>query len=416
MRTGRRLVVAAVATLLLVAVHAGAVPRAAQVQPPDAPVDWTSPALRPALEAAAAAGMGYDAARGVAVPMAAAGGTFIRPGLPILVLGGGVSLCTSGFVFGAPGTYEISTAGHCGNVGSAVMVLAAPSLALPIGTVRVASCAPSENRMPCWGDDYALVRIDALWQPFVDASLADLGGPSSPDGLTSGVVRYVGLGLTRAGAAPAPFVPPSPSYFTCACPNAPGDSGAPAVDALTGAAVGILTAFSAAPFTLPYAVGTPLSILEAAAGQPLALGGLDPVPRPQHVVEAETGILPADACATDSELAEVRPGGTGSVVFLPALGCSLVLDLGAPLAPLRSLRVSFSGAPVVCGTLVVAGSTIGEASTPDRSFCLPSETWVEVPARGLATGGGIVTVTWTPVVEWHNVFIDHARTGDPVSP
>jgi hypothetical protein len=119
----------------------------------------------------------------VALPPAAtfagAGWFGIRPGAFLLTMdGSSITWCTLGHVYGAPGSYDISTAGHCGDVGDTATVIAAfgnragalNPILLDFGTF-----ATSTNGGV--GNDYAMINVRPAYQPQVTPTMAFWGGP-----------------------------------------------------------------------------------------------------------------------------------------------------------------------------------------------------------------------------------------------
>lgn len=186
----------------------------------------------------------------------------IRPGAFLLLLtGGSVGWCSMAHVYGSPGAYSISTAGHCGNVGDQATVIAAlgnregalKPILLNFGKF---SKSTGDGRL---GKDWALISVDAEFQSLVSPTMCVWGGPRgvySPVGavasvtlgwrpnrfpfvtgatpsvtpnplLVQGIAHYghgtgIGAGGTpRVGAAIAWWS----TYFTFYGAIAPGDSG-----------------------------------------------------------------------------------------------------------------------------------------------------------------------------------------------
>lgn len=200
----------------------------------DTPADYT-PEIHRKVLLAAERGMAYDAVEGREVALAAHH-LFIRPGATMW----SPHVCTMGFVFGSPGSYKISTAGHCARVGEAVVILAYPGVFANVGITSV-----SRDNGP--GDDFALVDIRSSMQAYVDANVACAGGPRGVyggDGRDVLLLKYVGASMpcvVRHGA----LTRLDARTFTCACQLAPGDSGAPVLavtaDNPVGYGLGLMT-------------------------------------------------------------------------------------------------------------------------------------------------------------------------------
>jgi len=184
---------------------------------------------------------------------AGAGYFGIRPGAWLLtVTDRSIGWCSLAHVYGSPGSYTISTAGHCGKTGDIGTV---------IGVLGNRSSVPVlldfGKYIKSTGDggigrDWALLSVDAAYQNLVTPTMAFWGGPrglytktgdvvsanlfgnrgpqfsTNPDPfLAQGIVHYghgtgVGAGGTpRAGAA----ITWRTSYFTFFGAITPGDSG-----------------------------------------------------------------------------------------------------------------------------------------------------------------------------------------------
>jgi hypothetical protein len=210
-----------------------------------------------------------DAANGV--PIAAPtdaplpGEIGIRPGSWMLAPAG----CTMNFVFGAPGSYSIGTAGHCGNAGEDVTLLTlAPGGANPV-LVDVGTITRSVNGGI--GNDFALVSIRPELQSWVSPTMAVVAGPcGSYSGAGPETVFHYGHGLAvgtggtpRAGVA---LTWQADAYGWDGV-AAPGDSGS-GVRVGTGlAAAGDLTHLVVDTNWVPsYIVGTRIGRISQIAG------------------------------------------------------------------------------------------------------------------------------------------------------
>lgn len=201
--------------------------------------------------------------------LAAYGGTGclgIRPGALLLNLNDGIAICSMAHVYGAPGAYKVSTAGHCTNQGETMTVVAAVGDRAPVlldfGTT---SHSTGDGGI---GRDWALIAVDAAYQDLVTPTMCAWAGPRGvftaqgeavdvsfrgnrlipgvtidPDpNLVQGIVHYGhGLGL-GAGGTPRSGAGDTwtSTYFTFVGTIAPGDSGSGANTAL-GQAAGIIT-------------------------------------------------------------------------------------------------------------------------------------------------------------------------------
>jgi hypothetical protein len=103
----------------------------------------------------------------------------IRPGAFLLIIEDtGISWCSLAHVVGSPGSYRISTAGHCGPVGQRATVIAA--MGNHAGTLNpivldFGSFSASTNQGV--GNDWALIDIAARFQSLVTPTMAFWGGP-----------------------------------------------------------------------------------------------------------------------------------------------------------------------------------------------------------------------------------------------
>src|SRR5581483_5839759 len=95
-------------------------------------------------------------------------------------------LCSMAHVYGSPGSYEISTAGHCGKTGDVATVIAAvgnfdrPFFGLPAVSVPIlldfGTFVKSTGDAGI-GKDWALIGINAPDQPLVSPTMCFWGGP-----------------------------------------------------------------------------------------------------------------------------------------------------------------------------------------------------------------------------------------------
>ncbi|MBW3619009.1 MAG: hypothetical protein KY461_02080 [Actinobacteria bacterium] len=252
--------------------------------------DWLTPELRQRASSAAERGMGVDIETGEFVSAAAASQfLFIRPGTWMV----SPAWCTMAFVTGSPGSYSITTAGHCFDGRSEVIVFTAPSLIFAIGT--------GNGHAGGVGNDHGSVKIDPQFQGYVDADTAVIGGPGPAAGcgdssvvatITDPVaVKHFGHGVVvgsggtpRAGVSTHanhrdPFLEggfsDSAVYWSGAA--TPGDSGSPVMAAATpecplGEALAILTHLVVVGPNVQYIAGTPVSKIKTPAvgnGSPL---------------------------------------------------------------------------------------------------------------------------------------------------
>lgn len=110
---------------------------------------------------------------------AGAGWFGIRPGAFLLLLNGGsIGWCSMAHVFGSPGSFKISTAGHCGKVGDKATVVAAlgnrNGVLNPILLDFGKFSASTSGGL---GKDWSLISVDSSWQNLVTPTMAFWGGP-----------------------------------------------------------------------------------------------------------------------------------------------------------------------------------------------------------------------------------------------
>ena len=110
---------------------------------------------------------------------AGAGYFGIRPGALLLTIeGDSVGWCSLAHVYGAPGSYDISTAGHCGRVGATATVIAGfgnragvlNPILLDFGTFVTSTDGGL-------GNDYAMIDIKPRFQSLVTPTMPVWGGP-----------------------------------------------------------------------------------------------------------------------------------------------------------------------------------------------------------------------------------------------
>lgn len=147
----------------------------------------------------------------------------IRPGsLLLLLTGGSIGWCSMAHVYGAPGTFKISTAGHCGKTGDTATVVAAlgnrvstilgQQINNPILLDFGRFSASHDNGI---GDDWALIDINAEFQGLVSPTMCFWGGPRGVF-TTTGAVASVTL---QWNWNRFPFVRGTPSLTTSANPT-----------------------------------------------------------------------------------------------------------------------------------------------------------------------------------------------------
>lgn len=176
--------------------------------------DLSRPVVIPAAKGGGGGSGGGDpqpAAGPGVVAVAGAGWAGIRPGAWLLfVSDDGIGWCSAAHVFGSPGSYQISTAGHCGKAGDMAYMLGAVGgdgsgglqdlpVLLPIGAI---SRSTGDAGI---GKDWALISIAPAYQSLVTPTMAFWGGPIGTFTKTGDVVR---ADLSRGDVAvtPDPFL------------------------------------------------------------------------------------------------------------------------------------------------------------------------------------------------------------------
>ena len=132
----------------------------------------------------------------------------IRPGAFLLLLDGGVGWCSMAHVYGSPGSYSISTAGHCGKAGDTATVIAAfgnhAGLAGPVlldfGTFK----SSTDGGL---GKDKAMISIISIAQPLTTPTMCVWGGPRGVYTKTGGTVTVQVLPRPGVTVNTDPFLP-----------------------------------------------------------------------------------------------------------------------------------------------------------------------------------------------------------------
>lgn len=133
----------------------------------------------------------------------------IRPGAFFLVISGDtIGWCSMAHVTGAPGSYNITTAGHCGDVGATATVIAGfgnhagtlKPILLDFGTFVT-------SRNGGLGNDYAVIDIPARFQSLVTPTMAFWGGPRGQFTKTGAVAD---VNFPDSGVVPSVAVNPDP--------------------------------------------------------------------------------------------------------------------------------------------------------------------------------------------------------------
>lgn len=213
-----------------------------------------TPGIHEKVLRAAENGMAYDPATDSEVALSP-NFLFIRPGAWMW----SPSWCTMNFIYGAPGSYKIGSAGHCNAVGQDVVLALMATTGSGYLFVNIGRTEASHNNGV--GDDYSITAIRSNFQQYVDANVAVIGGPQG--GAFTGTIYLVsplpakhfghGLAIGTGGTPRAGVVIFSPSdtstsfatSWWCECAATPGDSGSGVLvmtpDAPLGQALGVLT-------------------------------------------------------------------------------------------------------------------------------------------------------------------------------
>lgn len=110
---------------------------------------------------------------------AGAGWFGIRPGaFLLLITNNSIGWCSMAHVYGSPGSYKISTAGHCGDNNQVATVIAAfgnrNGVLNPILLDFGKFSSSTDGGL---GRDWALISIDSAWQSLTTPTMAFWGGP-----------------------------------------------------------------------------------------------------------------------------------------------------------------------------------------------------------------------------------------------
>lgn len=133
---------------------------------------------------------------------AGAGFFGIRPGAWLLIISdSSISLCSMAHVYGSPGAYDISTAGHCGKTGDTASMVGLVGGRIPV-ILDIGRFAQGTGDGGI-GRDWALIDIFSTHQALVTPTMAFWGGPFGMYERTGSLVA-----LNYSGKFPAT---PSPS-------------------------------------------------------------------------------------------------------------------------------------------------------------------------------------------------------------
>lgn len=99
----------------------------------------------------------------------------IRPGAWLLLINGNsIGWCSMAHVFGSPGSYSVSTAGHCGKVGDIGTVIGVVGNNTPVLIDFGQFTKSTDGGL---GNDYAFISVYPEYQHLVTPTMAFWGGP-----------------------------------------------------------------------------------------------------------------------------------------------------------------------------------------------------------------------------------------------
>jgi hypothetical protein len=152
-------------------------------------------------------GSGEAAAGPTVTAYAGAGCLGIRPGAWLLLISGGsIGWCSMAHVYGSPGSYDISTAGHCGKTGDTATVIAAlGNRGDATGAVLLDFGTFAQSHDGGLGNDWALIDIKPEYQSLVSPTMCFWGGPRGIYTKTGGLVT-----VSLTGNNPGVTVNPDP--------------------------------------------------------------------------------------------------------------------------------------------------------------------------------------------------------------
>ena len=99
----------------------------------------------------------------------------IRPGAWLLYISGNsIGWCSAAHVFGSPGSYRVSTAGHCGKTGDIVSMIGLVGDSVPVVLDIGRTSTSVDGGL---GNDYAFIDVFPEYQHLVTPTMAFWGGP-----------------------------------------------------------------------------------------------------------------------------------------------------------------------------------------------------------------------------------------------
>jgi len=139
------------------------------------------------------------------VTVAGAGYFGIRPGAWLLLLNDGVGWCSAAHVFGSPGSYKVSTAGHCGKTGDIATMIGVVGNNTPVLIDFGKFSSSTDGGL---GKDYGFIDVFPQYQHLVTPTMAFWGGPRGVYTTKGDLATYT---LPRRGFVPQVSVTPNPA-------------------------------------------------------------------------------------------------------------------------------------------------------------------------------------------------------------
>ena len=134
----------------------------------------------------------------------------IRPGALLLsVTDNSIGWCSMAHVYGSPGSYDISTAGHCGRTGDTATVVAGfGNRGDATGVILLDFGTYGTSHDGGLGNDWALINIDSAYQNLVTPTMCFWGGPRGSYTKTGSLI---GITIPRRGLVPTVTLTPDPT-------------------------------------------------------------------------------------------------------------------------------------------------------------------------------------------------------------
>jgi hypothetical protein len=131
----------------------------------------------------------------------------IRPGAWLLLINGNsIGWCSMAHVYGAPGSYQVSTAGHCGKVGDIATVIGVVGNNTPV-LIDFGQFSKSTGDAGL-GKDYALISVYPQYQHLVTPTMCFWGGPR---GVYTSQGDLAALNFSGKSLVPTATVNPNPA-------------------------------------------------------------------------------------------------------------------------------------------------------------------------------------------------------------